>query len=43
MIMGFIWLSLETGIISLNSTNKLIFVMVKVKHCSCPCTSVRAK
>jgi hypothetical protein len=27
--MGFVWFSLQTGIISLNSINQLIFVMVK--------------
>jgi hypothetical protein len=27
--MGFVWLSLQIGIISLNSINQLIFVMVK--------------
>jgi hypothetical protein len=27
--MGFVWFSLQTAIISLNSINQLIFVMVK--------------
>jgi hypothetical protein len=29
VFMGFVWLSLQTAIISLNSVNQLIFVMVK--------------